>query len=136
VSEPIDGLEGALSWRPSGNLIAGVRRSSDKAEVVFFERNGLRHGQFDLRLSNIELEELRASPKLKWNSDSNVLSVAFPDKVQLWTMSNYHYYLKQELAFTEPASHMVQCAWHPERPLALAISTPGKPSPLTIQLSD
>jgi elongator complex protein 1 len=128
VSEPVDGLEGALSWRPSGSLIAGIRRSSDKAEVVFFERNGLRHGQFDLRLSTVELEELRASPKLRWNSDSNVLSVVYPDKVQLWTMSNYHYYLKQELAFPEPASLTVQCTWHPERPLALAISTSGMSS--------
>jgi elongator complex protein 1 len=51
VSEPVDGLEGALSWRPSGNLIAGVRRLKDKIEVVFFERNGLRHGEFDLRLT-------------------------------------------------------------------------------------
>ncbi|EAT87638.2 hypothetical protein SNOG_05247 [Parastagonospora nodorum SN15] len=58
VSEPVDGLEGALSWRPSGNLIAGVCRSSDKIEVVFFERNGLRHGQFDLRFTVEELERL------------------------------------------------------------------------------
>ncbi|KPI43719.1 Elongator complex protein 1 [Cyphellophora attinorum] len=56
ASEPVDGLESALSWRPYGNLIAGIKRSQDKAEVVFFERNGLRHGQFDLRLSSIELD--------------------------------------------------------------------------------
>jgi elongator complex protein 1 len=127
VSEPVNGLEGALSWRPSGNLITGICRSHDKVEVVFFERNGLRHGQFDLRFSAADLEAMPMCLKLKWNSDSNVLSVLYSDKVQLWTMSNYHYYLKQELMFPKPAFHAVHCAWHPERPLALALSTSGKP---------
>jgi len=126
VSEPIDGLEGALSWRPSGNLIAGIRRSSDCIEVVFFERNGLRHGQFDLRCTPEELQSMERPLTLKWNSDSNVLAVSYPDKVQLWTMSNYHYYLKQELGFPEISESLVQCSWHPERPLAIAMSTPGR----------
>jgi elongator complex protein 1 len=125
VSEPVDGLEGALSWRPSGNLIAGVRRLKDKIEVVFFERNGLRHGEFDLRLTPEDMAGLKESPKLKWNSDSSVLAVSYSDKTQLWTMSNYHYYLKQELVFPEPASQTVVCAWHAERPLSLALSTQG-----------
>jgi elongator complex protein 1 len=125
VSEPVDGLEGALSWRPSGNLIAGIRRANDQAEVVFFERNGLRHGQFDLRFTPDELRALTTPLALKWNSDSSVLAVSYPDKVQLWTMSNYHYYLKQELVFPEPASRNVSCTWHAERPLALALSTPS-----------
>lgn len=125
VSEPVDGLEGALSWRPSGNLIASVRRTSEKAEVVFFERNGLRHGQFDLRFTAQELEVLITPLTLSWNSDSNVLAVSYPDKVQLWTMSNYHYYLKQELVFPETAPTVAMCAWNPERPLALALSTPS-----------
>lgn len=126
VSEPVDGLEGALSWRPSGNLLAGVCRSSDKIEIVFFERNGLRHGQFDLRFAAEELSKLRVGLKLKWNSDSNVLAVSHPDRVQLWTMSNYHYYLKQELVFPEPASETATCTWHSEKPLSVALSTSGK----------
>ncbi|KAJ4365102.1 putative elongator complex protein 1 [Neocucurbitaria cava] len=97
VSEPVNGLEGALSWRPSGNLIASFRRSESKAEVIFFERNGLRHGQFDLRWSEEELAELTMPVVLKWNSDSSVLAVSYHNTVQLWTMSNYHYYLKQEI---------------------------------------
>ncbi|KAH8691783.1 IKI3 family-domain-containing protein [Phaeosphaeriaceae sp. PMI808] len=123
VSEPVDGLEGALSWRPSGNLIAGIRRSSNKIEVVFFERNGLRHGQFDLRFTQEEMKESSTCLKLDWSSDSNVLAVTYPDKVQLWTMGNYHYYLKQELVFPEPAPESIFCAWHSERPLMLALST-------------
>jgi len=125
VSEPVDGLEGALSWRPSGNLIASTRRTSDKVEVVFFERNGLRHGQFDLRFTVEELAALSVPLTLKWNSDSNVIAVSYPDKVQLWTMSNYHYYLKQELRFPEASPQTVMCDWHAERPLAVALSTSG-----------
>jgi elongator complex protein 1 len=125
VSEPVDGLEGALSWRPSGNLIASVRRTSDKLEVVFFERNGLRHGQFDLRVNAEELTALVTPLTVKWNSDSSVLAVSYTDKVQLWTMSNYHYYLKQELKFPETAARTALCTWHAERPLAVAISTPS-----------
>lgn len=126
VSEPVDGLEGALSWRPSGNLVAGIRRLSERIEVVFFERNGLRHGQFDLRFNPQELRALETPLTLRWNSDSNVLAVSYPDKVQLWTMSNYHYYLKQELVFPDKADQAVRCTWHPERPLSLALSTSGK----------
>lgn len=123
VSEPVDGLEGALSWRPSGNLIAGVKRSSDKMEVIFFERNGLRHGQFDLRLSQEALDNIKMPLTLRWNSDSSVLAVAYPEKVQLWTMSNYHYYLKQELPFQEASERPIACTWHAEKPLAIAMST-------------
>lgn len=126
VSEPVDGLEGALSWRPSGNIIAGIRRSSTQVQVVFFERNGLRHGQFDLRLSLAELQALTIPLSLRWNSDSTVLAVSYPGKVQLWTMSNYHYYLKQELGFPENATSTVHCAWNPERSLSVALSTTGK----------
>lgn len=129
VSEPVDGLEGALSWRPSGNLIASVRRTTDKLEVVFFERNGLRHGEFDLRFTQEELAGLVTPLNLKWNSDSSVLAVSHADKVQLWTMSNYHYYLKQELVIPGKAAQAVLSTWHAERPLAVAISTPGMSIP-------
>ncbi|KAF2471630.1 elongator complex protein 1 [Lindgomyces ingoldianus] len=125
VSEPVDGLEGALSWRPSGNLIASIRRLSDRTEVIFFERNGLRHGQFDLRLSPEVMQDLTTSLTLRWSSDSNVIAVCYPAKVQLWTMSNYHYYLKQELVFPEPGAPNVLCNWHSEKALSLALFTPG-----------
>ena len=126
VSEPVDGLESALSWRPSGNLIASTRRLADKIEVVFFERNGLRHGQFDLRLTSEEIKALTTPVTLRWNSDSNVLAVCYPNRVQLWTMGNYHYYLKQELRFPEIAPGAILCNWHSERPLSVALTTPGE----------
>ncbi|CAI4217296.1 unnamed protein product [Parascedosporium putredinis] len=113
VSEPVDGLESALSWRPSGNLIAGIQRCPDRIDVVFFERNGLRHGQFTLRSASERI-------KLEWNSDSTVLAVIFSDKIQLWTTGNYHWYLKQEIPLS---SQSLSVAWHPERALRLATAT-------------
>ena len=54
TSEPVAGLEHTLCWRPSGNLIASTQRfgfdgggpgKTERHDVVFFERNGLRHGE-------------------------------------------------------------------------------------------
>lgn len=117
ASEPVDGLEGSLSWRPSGNLIAGIQRLSDRVDVVFFERNGLRHGQFTLRFPSLPTTDVPIY--LEWNPDSTVLAVSFADVVQLWTMGNYHWYLKQELRTGSSCSDL---AWHPEKPLRLAVA--------------
>ena len=120
VSEPVDGLESALSWRPHGNLIAGVKRTLEgtpKLEVVFFERNGLRHGQFDLRLTEQEMFTFGQEVLLAWNCDSSILAVLLRDRVQLWTMGNYHYYLKHELHLKMPQVH-----WHETDPLQLCFS--------------
>ena len=120
VSEPVNGLEGALSWKPSGQLIAGVRRLQDKIDVVFFERNGLRHGDFSLRLSPEEISTIGTDINLKWNTDSTLLAVSMKDRIQLWTMGNYHYYLKQELLFDLSLEDTACTTWHPEKPLQLA----------------
>lgn len=121
VSEPVNGLEGALSWKPSGQILAGVRRLEDRVEVVFFERNGLRHGEFDLRLSEAECETIGSNVDLKWNADSTVLAVALADRVQLWTMGNYHYYLKQEIRMNpHGGTHVI---WHPEKALHLTCTS-------------
>ncbi|CZS90540.1 related to killer toxin insensitive protein 3 [Rhynchosporium agropyri] len=123
VSEPLDGLEGALSWRPTGNLIAGIQRLDDRVDVVFFERNGLRHGQFSLRLTDAQSHQPEEHIKLYWNSDSTVLAVIMASCTELWTMSNYHWYLKQ-IINTEnliPASPLL---WHAEKPLRLLTSSP------------
>lgn len=121
VSEPVDGLEGALSWRPAGNLMAGIQSIDGGVDVVFFERNGLRHGKFTLRYPH-EVDNTGLPLRLEWNSDSTVLAVKYESVVQLWTMGNYHWYLKQEI-FTGPqCSHAV---WHPEKSLRLATTASG-----------
>lgn len=125
VGEPVDGLEGALSWRPAGNLMAGIQRSPERTDVVFFERNGLRHGQFSLRETP---RELAGKPiKLAWNNDSTVLAVIIGDVVQLWTMGNYHWYLKQELSFLgRTITGSCPVIWHSEKPLSLLVTHAGK----------
>lgn len=135
VSEPVDGLEGALSWRPSGNLIAGIQRVEDKIDVVFFERNGLRHGQFPLRLSEEDRQTWASRIHLSWNIDSTVLAVRFKDRVQLWTTGNYHYYLKQEIPILvdDQSTLPFSFEWHQEKALrVVAGSSRMLPIPNTI----
>ncbi|EKD16630.1 IKI3 family protein [Drepanopeziza brunnea f. sp. 'multigermtubi' MB_m1] len=127
VSEPVDGLEGALSWRPAGNLIAGIQRFGDRVDVVFFERNGLRHGQFTLRLTPEQLQRSDEHIKLSWNSDSTVLAVLMSDHTQLWTMGNYHWYLKQVIG-NETLLAASPLVWHPEKPLQLLTVGPDSVS--------
>lgn len=122
VSEPVDGLEAALSWRPHGNVIAGMKRTiadSPKLEVIFFERNGLRHGEFDLRLSEEEMNSFGSHLSLAWNQDSSILAVSLKDRIQLWTVSNYHYSLKQEYRLKD-----VSFIWHQQNPLRFSAHSP------------
>ena len=131
VSEPVDGLEGALSWRPAGNLLAAIQRLEKRVQVIFFERNGLRHGQFLLRLSQEEVNSWGSSISLTWNVDSSILAVCFRDRCQLWTMGNYHYYLKQEVSMLsmERDSQPIALLWHPEEALQFLAGTESlKPS--------
>lgn len=125
VSEPVDGLEGTLSWRPAGNLIAGIQRLKDRVDVVFFERNGLRHGQFSLRLTTEQLQLSDQHISLSWNSDSTVLAVTLSDCTQFWTMGNYHWYLKQEIKTPAPTLPSGSLVWHPEKPLQVLAAAPG-----------
>lgn len=48
TSEVVPGLEQALDWKPSGSIIASTQRLPNKHIVVFFEKNGLRHGEITL----------------------------------------------------------------------------------------
>ncbi|KAI0326070.1 IkappaB kinase complex IKAP component [Cubamyces sp. BRFM 1775] len=163
TAEPVPGLEHALSWRPSGNLIVATQRfgnipgeTATKSEagsglgpgrdgrhdIVFFERNGLRHGEFTLRESLPAEAGKAVSDRRKWgyrvrevgwSSDSNVLSVWIEredgDIVQLWTTGNYHWYLKQEIAAPPNQDgipgRFTSVQWHPEDALRLILTTPS-----------
>jgi len=100
TSEHAAGLEEALCWRPSGNLIASSQRLPNKYVVAFFEKNGLRHGEFLLPFAQNECK----IHHLSWNSESSILAVwcvytTGETSLQLWTVNNYHWYLKQCLNF-------------------------------------
>ncbi|XP_078070069.1 elongator complex protein 1 isoform X2 [Mustelus asterias] len=126
TSEPVSGLEQALRWKSSGNLIASTQRKFNKHNVVFFEQNGLLHGEFSLPFDK---DQVKVNEML-WNSDSTVLAVWLEDLrsanegikdvhqntyVQLWTVGNYHWYLKQSLHFgCDEAERIVSLMWDPE----------------------
>ncbi|KAI8895467.1 IKI3 family-domain-containing protein [Globomyces pollinis-pini] len=119
TSEPVNALEHSLSWRPSGNVIASTQRLPHRHQVVFFERNGLRHGEFTIRDDAIIHE-------IQWNGDSSLLAIrmTFADKtnvIQLWGSSNYYWYLKYEIrAESAPFLNM---QWDSESPLRLHLLT-------------
>ncbi|KAJ2735225.1 putative elongator complex protein 1 [Coemansia sp. BCRC 34962] len=126
IGEQIEGLKHTLSWRPSGRLIAATERLDHRHDVVFFERNGLRHGEFALRKATRRVMELA------WNADSSVLAVtALVDTgadapevcVELWADRNYHWYLKQELrASSVPGGSVLRAAWDAEDPMRLHVT--------------
>ncbi|XP_043371415.1 elongator complex protein 1 isoform X2 [Dermochelys coriacea] len=127
TSEPIPGLEQALAWKPSGSLIASTQEKPNKHDVVFFEKNGLLHGEFTLPFQKGQAKV----NELLWNLDSTILAVWLEDLkkeknsgtntyVQLWTVGNYHWYLKQSLHFgSAEKSQLVSLLWDPEIPYRL-----------------
>ena len=115
------------------------------------ERNGLRHGGFELR-EGVEVWRTGKVREMMWNADSEVLAIwieregedvgeccggwgsdAHRDLVQLWSMNNYHYYLKQEIFSQKPDSGRFRgLKWHPEQPLSLYLIGEGQHwSPVT-----
>lgn len=126
VSEAVDGLEHNVSWKPQGSLIASTQRhlrededtgeSYPALDLVFYERNGLRHGEFDTRLDPAEGRVLN----LHWSCDLEVLAFQLDDRVQLWTTKNYHWYLKQEITVPEGILFL---KFHSEKPLHLMIGS-------------
>ncbi|CAL1294302.1 unnamed protein product [Larinioides sclopetarius] len=100
TSEVVEGLEEPVCWRPLGNIIASSQQCPNKHQIIFFEKNGLRHGQFTLPFKP---NTFKVST-LSWNSDSSILLVVAEEicdnptdfQVMLWTSSNYHWFLKQK----------------------------------------
>lgn len=92
TSDDTPGLEHALSWRPSGNWIVSTQRygfegggigRENRHDLVLFERNGLRRGEFELqkvasghdRKPDGDRQWGYRVRELGWSSDSNILSI-------------------------------------------------------------
>jgi hypothetical protein len=110
----------AMAYATNGSLIAvAQQRTPKKQQVVFLERSGLRHGEFDLQDPSPPPEGLAGSGTgtccvvhLEWNLESTLLAVVLEhegsDKavgesttapyrtVQLYHRNNYYWYLKQQ----------------------------------------
>lgn len=123
VSEPVDYMETLVNWRPSGNLICGIQRKShlqleeDKTlDLIFFEKNGLRHGEFDTRLS----VEDTVIKQVSFNASSEILAIVTDDRILLWTTKNYHWFLKQEIVISEGIKEL---KWHQEKEYQFMVIT-------------
>uniref|UniRef100_A0A8C1C0V2 Elongator complex protein 1 n=1 Tax=Cyprinus carpio carpio TaxID=630221 RepID=A0A8C1C0V2_CYPCA len=115
TSEAVNGLEQPLCWKPSGSLIASTQRHPNKHSVVFMEKNGLLHGDFTLPFGK---EQVKVNLAL--------LCIFSDGCIQLWTVGNYHWYLKQSLHFgNEPLRAPACVCWDPEKPLRLHLLTRG-----------
>lgn len=102
VSEKCHGLDGALAWRPSGLWIAIPQLlENDDYVIALFERNGLRHRELMLPFKRSE----EVVMDLCWSADSECLVVQTSRPLDgvctlyLYTINNYHWYLKQVLNF-------------------------------------
>lgn len=115
TSEDTQGLQPSIiAWRPSGNIIACTQSVPHKQsqDIVFFERNGLRHGEFSLR-SNVVVQEM------KWNPDSEILGLLVESSnkknaIQLWHMSNFRWYLKHSIIYPDK---VISFLWDTHNPL-------------------
>ena len=115
TSEFTPGLSQAFSWKASpgapsisavqrfGNL-PGSAEGDPRLDIVFFERNGLRHGEFTLKgLASKSLEEGKnvSVRELCWSCDGVVIAVLVEidgeEVVQLYSSGNWHWYLKSEI---------------------------------------
>ncbi|XP_034486416.1 putative elongator complex protein 1 [Drosophila innubila] len=101
MAEKWNGMQSALTWRPSGNWIAVPQIFSNKSTVSLFEKNGLRHREFELPF-DLQTESI---VKLQWSSDSDILALqtatADEQRIYLYTIGNYHWYLKQVLVYKQ-----------------------------------
>jgi hypothetical protein len=107
-------LSNVVSWQPSGSLIAYFQEGvlwdestrvnhSDRAGVLFSEKNCLRHGEFWINKDNNSNNSNNSIPNsilsakfLKWNMDMPLLAVYFDsiNLIAIYHRSNYEWSLK------------------------------------------
>lgn len=62
-----------VAWQPSGSIVAGgdfvIQKEEKVQRVIFWEKNGLRHREFELPKTVVEILQLF------WSADSSILYV-------------------------------------------------------------
>jgi len=110
TAEKSANLKEVVAWRPAGNWIAVPQRFPNKSTIALFEKNGLRHRELVLPF---DLQE-ESVVQLRWSEDSDILAIRTTTKdeqrVYLYTIGNYHWYLKQVLIFDQ-AEPMALIHW-------------------------
>ena len=92
-------MSGLVAWQPSGSMVAGVdyvqegEEGKKKYRVIFWEKNGLRHLEFNLPETVVEVQQLL------WSADSTILYVKVrkdsnQHELLVYFRANYHWYLK------------------------------------------
>lgn len=106
TSENVAGLEKNISWKPSGTLIAASQQTKLFHLIIFFEKNGLTHGQFKLPYKPNTFN----ITKLLWSDDSSLLLVLgyrmkdsekILQELLFYSTSNYEWYLKNRIQFSD-----------------------------------
>uniref|UniRef100_A0A336MED4 Elongator complex protein 1 n=1 Tax=Culicoides sonorensis TaxID=179676 RepID=A0A336MED4_CULSO len=110
TSEKCSALQESIAWRPSGNWIAIPEIYRNKYAISLFEKNGLKHREIVLPF-NFEDEFVTY---LAWSNDSEILAIQTNQKgahcLYLYTIGNYHWYLKQTLKFNSTIENI---SWSP-----------------------
>ena len=132
IENKVNVLDSPISWKYSKSLlIASSVYRFNKHEIIFFERNGLTHGSFILPF---EFGEMKVN-QILWNIDSTLLCIwaesienknnlnsELQSVIQIWSFSNYYWYLKQSYKF-EIDDKISLVSWDPEDSLSLHAMT-------------
>ena len=146
ASDALDEQASRRDGRTRREARASRETPPTKAEIVFFERNGLRRGSFALPARGTGARVT----SLAWSCDSERLAVcvanpeAFeaaprkppadgaPEKdfaaraaTQIWRRGNGKWYLSREVVFPAREGDRVYCAWDLTDPRVLRIATPA-----------
>ncbi|KAK1284983.1 Elongator complex protein 1 [Acorus calamus] len=118
-------MPNSLDWMPSGAKVAVAcdRKAEKKCpSIVFFEKNGLERSSFSIDESMLTKVE-----SLKWNCSSDLVAAVVTcsgyDAIKIWSFSNNHWYLKQEIRYSK--EDRVKFLWDPTKPLHLVTWTVG-----------
>ena len=103
VTQEMVDLQWTMACRSSGSLIAAPLTRNNKQTVAFFKKNCLQHGGFNILLS----VRVRG---LEWSPDRSVLAITTESHLLLYTVGNYHWYLKQQLSLGQGWA-VVSLAW-------------------------